>query len=145
MMKATSQKRLRTLHSWFGLFFAPGVLFFAISGLLQTLGLHESGPGRQPAAPFIGVLASVHKEGEAVVPKRRAPPAPQPGNRPRPSEHDHAPTFSPFKIYVLLLSLALIASTGLGIAIALTNQISRRRNLGLLAIGCVVPLVLLLL
>lgn len=144
-MKATSQKRLRTLHSWLGLFFAPGVLFFAISGLLQTLGLHESGPGRQPATAFIGVLASVHKEAEAVVPKRRAPPAIQPGKPAPAAEHDHDQAFRPFKIYVLLLSVALIVSTGVGIAIALANHTMRRRNWGLLASGCVVPLVLLLL
>ena len=45
-MKARTQKRLRDLHNWLGVFFAPGILFFALSGVLQTFGLHESGPGR---------------------------------------------------------------------------------------------------
>jgi hypothetical protein len=145
-MKGATQKRLRNLHNWFGLFFAPGLIFFALSGALQTLGLHESGPGRQPAAAWIGVLASVHQEGEAALPERHAPPVGQAKPAAKPAaEHDHDDGgLSAFKIYVLLLSVSLIASAGTGIAIALANPAARRRTLVLLALGCVVPVALLL-
>jgi hypothetical protein len=145
-MKAVSQKRLRNLHNWLGVFFAPGILLFAVSGIFQTLGLHENGPGRQPALPFIGLLASLHKEGEATLSKRRPPPA---GAQIKPAgpspEHDHDEGLSPFKIYALLLSASLTASTVMGVAIAITNRAARRRTGVLLAAGCVLPVLLCLL
>ena len=127
------------------MFFAPGILFFAISGTFQTLGLHESGAGKQPALPFIGVLASVHKEGEVALPKPRTSPLIAPVNRAgSPPKAAHDATFPPFKVYALLLSFSLIVSMALGIAVALANPAARRRTWALLAAGCVVPLVLLI-
>ena len=143
-MKPAVQRRLRDLHNWLGVFFAPGIIFFAFSGIFQTLGLHESGPGRQASAPFIGVLASVHKEGEAALPRRRPPPPTVPGKPAGPPpEHDHDGGFPLFKVYALLLSVALIASAAMGVAVALASRVARRRTWVLLAAGCVVPLVLL--
>lgn len=146
-MKAHTQKRLRNLHNWLGVFFAPGIVFFALSGVLQTIGLHESGPGRAPAAAWIGLLANVHKEGEAELPRRRPPPPAAPGKPsglPREHEVKHESAGLPlFKAYVLLLSLALIGSTVMGIVIAFTNRLARRRTSVLLVAGCVVPLLLL--
>ena len=143
-MKAAGQKRLRDLHNWLGMFFAPGIMFFAVSGIFQTLGLHESGPGRQPAAPFIGVLASVHKEGEAAVPARRPSPRMVPGKPAGPPpKHDDGGGFPLFKGYALLLSISLIASALTGISVAFTNRAGRRRTWTLLAAGCIVPVLLL--
>jgi hypothetical protein len=153
-MKGATQKRLRNLHNWFGVFFAPGLIFFALSGLLQTIGLHESGPSRQPAAAWIGLLASVHKEGEAAMPKAPSPnqhnpratavPSPEHGHGDGDGDdHDHGGGFAPFKVYVLLLSVSLIASTLTGIAVALANSAARRRTWTLLIAGCVVPMLLL--
>lgn len=145
-MKGAAQKRLRELHNWFGVFFAPGLVFFALSGLLQTLGLHESGPSRQPIAAWVGVLASVHKEGEAALPKRRAlPPAAPHSSAPPPAKHDDDRPGCPlFKVYALLLSVSLMASVITGIVVALANRAARRRTWTLLAAGCVVPVLLLL-
>lgn len=62
----------------------------------------------------------------------------------RPPENAHdGGGFAPFKIYVLLLSVSLIASALTGITIALANAAARRRTWVLLASGCVVPLLLL--
>ena len=142
-MKARTQKRLRDLHNWLGVFFAPGILFFALSGVLQTFGLHESGPGRAPAAAWIGLLANVHKEGEAALPRRRPAPPARAGT-PTGQRLEHEDGGLPlFKAYVVLLSLALIASTGMGIAVAFTNRTARRRTSVLLAAGCLVPVLLL--
>ena len=142
-MRSSSQRRLRDLHNWLGVFFTPGIVFFALSGVFQTLGLHESAPGRQPAAPIIGVLASVHKEGEVVLPKRPPPPpaaTDKPAVRTLKQEDERFPLF---KVYALLLSVSLITSAAMGIAVALVNRAARRRTWTLLAAGCVVPLVLL--
>ncbi len=37
-MKPQTFQRLRSLHRWAGLFFAPLIILFAISGMLQVLG-----------------------------------------------------------------------------------------------------------
>src|SRR5581483_7051876 len=55
--------RLRQLHLVLGVFFAPCILFFAFSGALQTLGLHERGdrPNYRPPE-WIKTLANIHKD-----------------------------------------------------------------------------------
>lgn len=70
-------RRLRNIHHWLGVFFAPMILFFAFSGALQTFSLHENkggGPYKPPA--WIVVLAKIHKDQTL----------PQPG----PERHGHA-------------------------------------------------------
>ena len=32
-------------HNWLDLFFALLIIFFALSGMVQILGVHEDGPG----------------------------------------------------------------------------------------------------
>ncbi len=157
-MKAQSQRSIRNLHNWFGVLFAPGILFFSFTGLLQTLGLHEN--GSHPPA-WIATIANLHKhqvishgarhapKPGAAVPKQGAehdddhdvpPSAPK-----RAAEHDdHDAPLSPLKIYVLLLSAVLFTSTLAGIAIALTNRAARRRTWALLAAGTLVPVLLIL-
>ncbi len=40
-MKPATLKRLRTLHRWAGLFFAPMIVLFALTGALQVLGADD--------------------------------------------------------------------------------------------------------
>jgi hypothetical protein len=56
-------RRLRQIHHWLGAFFAPAILFFTITGALQTFSLHES-KGRTDYTPpkWIVVAASIHKD-----------------------------------------------------------------------------------
>ena len=160
-MKAQTQRSLRDLHNWFGVLFAPGILFFSFTGILQTLGLHEN-DAHPPA--WIATIASLHKHQVVGHGRRHAPP---PGASPakagaahdddhdgRPTaskpgvargDHDHDAPLSPLKIYVLLLSATLLTSTLAGIVIALTNRAARRRTWGLLAVGTLAPLLLILL
>jgi uncharacterized iron-regulated membrane protein len=42
MTSATSLKAIRLTHHYTGVFFAPTILFFAITGSLQMFGLHET-------------------------------------------------------------------------------------------------------
>lgn len=146
-MKAQTQRRLRNLHNWFGVFFAPGILFFALTGSLQTLGLHEAEDGTRPAA-WIAAIANLHKHQALSHGPRRAPPpkapAPESHHETGHDDHDHDAPLTPLKIYVLLLSAVLLASTLVGISIALTNRAARWRTWTLLAAGTVVPVVLLL-
>ncbi len=146
-MKAQTQRSLRNLHNWFGVFFAPGILFFSFTGVLQTLGLHEADDGVRPPA-WIAAIASLHKH--QVVshgPRRPSPPRPavaEPPHEAGHDDHDHDAPLSPLKLYVVLLSAVLFASTLVGVVIALTNRAARRRTGALLAAGTLVPVLLLL-
>ena len=145
-MKAQTARQLRRLHHYVGLFFAPAILFFAFSGALQTIGLHENhGPGPQPPT-WIRWVASVHKDQR---PLKIAPAKPEPsGPAPQKDEHAHdhedgGPSPVPMKAFVLLLSIGLIISSLLGVTIALTNRATRRSSILALAFGAVTPLILL--
>lgn len=140
-MAPTTQRNLRRVHTWIGMFFAPGVLFFSATGLIQTIGLQD---GRNPPA-WISWSAGIHKHQQAPRPR---PPRPEPasGTRPDgpPREEEHEQAFVWLKPYVLLLAAVLFVTTAMGIAIAFANRNTRRTNAVLLGAGVVVPLVLML-
>ena len=63
----------RKLHLYFGVFIIPSILFFALTGALQTFGLHETNrdhPDYKPAR-WIVVLGQLHKHQTAIVPVRK--------------------------------------------------------------------------
>jgi hypothetical protein len=85
--------KLRTLHHYLGVFFAPAILFFAFSGALQTFSLHENhggGPYKPPA--WIVVLASIHKDQTLPHPKGHhgKPAAAAPAPAGEDADKDHA-------------------------------------------------------
>src|SRR3982074_1502109 len=53
-------KQIRELHLYLGAFFAPTIIFFALTGAFQTYSLHEEHGGK-PGIPLITWLAEVHK------------------------------------------------------------------------------------
>jgi hypothetical protein len=60
---------VRKLHLYLGVLFAPAILFFASTGALQVLSLHQSSPGY--AAPvLLQRLAALHKDQVFGVPHR---------------------------------------------------------------------------
>ncbi len=148
-MKATTQRSLRRYHHYLGVFFAPMIVLFALSGALQTFRLQEEkGYGGTPPG-WIVWLASIHMDSRLPAPAKaepreeRAEPAQARPEAPRPAVK--RPYTLPLKIFVVLLSLALAASTIVGVIIALTNRALRRTTITLLVAGAVVPAVLLLL
>ena len=147
MMKAQTARQLRKLHQYVGLFFTPAILFFAFSGALQTIGLHENHDGGPPPSGWIRWMASVHKDQRLLrpTPDEAAPRPPrQQGEDHAPPEHrDEGPSPIPMKAFVVLLSLGLIASSLLGVTIALTNRTLRKYNVIALALGTLVPVALL--
>jgi len=73
-------QRLRRLHLYLGVFFAPMLLFFAISGIWQTFRLNDKipilkflsaihtasrykGPGWQPVSPFLELFVVLMSAG----------------------------------------------------------------------------------
>lgn len=148
-MRPDTLRRLRRYHHYLGVFFAPFILLFAVSGALQTFRLQEArGYGGTPP-DWIVWLASVHKD--------QAPPrAPKVENSPVSAKADSArprgdgaqagpkrPSPLPLKIFVVLLAIALSLSTTIGIVIALANKAMRRTSIVLLVLGAVVPCALL--
>jgi hypothetical protein len=144
-MNVQTMRRLRQYHLYVGLFLAPAIIFFALSGALQTFRLQEEkGYGSTPPE-WIVWMASVHKDDRLPQPKQASPgdehgPAkaakPKPAGPPRPSS-------LPFKIFAVVLALGLILSASLGIMIALNTPSTRRMSAIMLAAGVVVPILLL--
>ena len=139
-------KLARKLHLWLGLLFAPSIIFFAFSGALQIMGLHE-GAG---ASGWISELALIHKDQMVSAPPRAPRPkpaeaaaAPQP--EPHPDAHDAPHASKPLKAFFLLMALSLISSSGLGIYLAFAYKRDRVTVIALLAAGVIVPLILLFL
>ena len=148
-MKPKMMQRLRQWHRWTGMFFAPAILFFTFSGMLQTFDFHEVENGVAPPR-WIAVIASLHKKQD--FPKARA--AKKPGAKaPNAGEAAKAikdraakPAHSPFplKVFVGLMSIGLMLSTLVGMVIALNSRVTRRSALIMLAAGTILPLALLL-
>jgi len=73
MTFAASLKSIRIIHRYLGLFFAPTILLFAITGGLQMFGLHETARGSSYVPPNILVhLSQLHKKGTLYLPPRKA-------------------------------------------------------------------------
>src|ERR1700761_6693546 len=90
-------QKIRALHLYLGCFFAPLLLFFAISGIWQTLGLHSQ---------FLDLLSTIHKSH---------------GTKASGGFASFAMT-----LFVLLMALSFIVSVVLGIVMALKFGRSRR-------------------
>ncbi len=146
-MKAQTQRRLRQIHQYTGLFFAPAILFFAFSGMIQVIGVQDY---KSPPA-WVSWIANVHKHQQTERPQRRPRPpeaakadAPKAVEKADADDHDHGKPFVPLKAFVLLLALGLMTSTVIGILIALQNAAMRRNSWIALGAGVAVPLLLML-
>ena len=152
-------KAFRTLHLYLGVFTAPALLFFAITGGLQSFGLHEtSRDGSYRAPMWLQEVAHLHKKQSLDVPVRKPPPprtgaatvdpaaeaAAKSGGDVRASPPAPKRNLLPMKIYFGLVSLALAMSTVTGIYMASRFPRDRRRFIATLAAGFVVPGLLLL-
>lgn len=75
--QASVLKAVRLTHLYFGVFIAPAILFFALTGALQTFSLHETtGGSTYKPARWIVVMAQLHKKQTTVLPVRRPGPGP---------------------------------------------------------------------
>ncbi len=145
-MNARTMRQLRQLHLWMGMFFAPAILFFAFSGALQTFDFQETVNGVSPPK-WIAVIAAIHKKQDFPKARKPRPSAAAPASggakldegRPAPA---HSPW--PLKVFVGIMSIGLMLSTLLGIAIAVSNRSSQRRAVVLLVLGMTLPIVMLL-
>jgi len=108
-------QKLRTVHLYLGCIFAPLLLFFAISGIWQTLGIHSS---------LLNRLSTIHtshalKSGGSL-------------------------TNIFLMIFVLIMAVSFIVTTVLGVIMAVKFGRNRRTAYFCLGFGVVFPVVLIL-
>jgi hypothetical protein len=108
-------QKLRAIHLYLGCVFAPLLLFFAVSGIWQTLGWHS---------PILQRLSTIHTSHGSKIG----------GNL----------TSLALLVFVLLMAVSFIVSTILGVVLALKMGRNRRAAFYCLAFGVIFPLVLVL-
>lgn len=152
-------KAIRTTHLYLGVFTAPMLLFFAITGGLQSFSLHETTRGSSYTPPaWLASAAQFHKKQTTVLPQRRprppeagektspAPTSAQVATGSRPSSATARPkkNLLPMKAFFALVALGLLISVLSGLYMAW--RYSRKPLLFgmVLAAGVAVPLLLLL-
>ena len=151
-MNAQTMRRIRQLHLYIGVFFLPAILFFAISGGLQSFRLQQaSGWDGAPPPAWMAWMASVHIDQsvpQAEPPKKPAeakPAAKPPADPAKEAERAARKRAAlPMKIFTAALAAALALSALLGGAIALNSRATRRTAVLMLVAGTSVPLALLL-
>jgi len=162
-------KLVRTGHLYMGVFAAPMLLFFAITGGLQTFSLHETQRGSDYAPPaWLVSMAQLHKKQTLEVRKRTRPPqaavtTTEAASAKLASKSDSGAEITadprtmikreserprknllPMKIFFAVVAISLLLSVLTGLYMAW--RFSRRPALfsGVLLAGVVVPLLLML-
>lgn len=131
-------RNLRLVHFYLGVFFAPLILFFAFTGVLQVFKLHETYreiPNSQ--GNWIAWFGQFHKE-QAWIAPRVAPAKAAPKKA-----HEEGVYAKPMKWLVALMGVALMASTMLGLYMAFNYPSRRKPCLIVLSAGILIPLVLM--
>jgi uncharacterized iron-regulated membrane protein len=154
----------RKTHLYVGVFTAPAILFFALSGTLQTFSLPESVKGSSYKPPrWILLFAQIHKKQIAQVPVPKVPPqrpaavaqmrvdlteqaAAQPQQpaaqaQPPVPRGQHNPL--PLRVFFLIVGLSLFTSTVSGLYLAWKYRRDRIVLAVLLLAGILAPIALM--
>ncbi len=93
---------MRNIHLYLGCFFAPLLVFFVISGALQTFNLHETHESNADYKPpaIIKIFSEVHMHQRLTY-----------------SNKDLKPSET-FRFLLLIMSFGLLATTALGVLMA---------------------------
>jgi hypothetical protein len=136
---------VRRWHSYIGLFIAPSVLFFSLTGAVQLFSLHEAHGKYQPPA-IVEKLSSVHKDQVFAFGNHHAPPDSD-AQPPARADDDDKTDLSTLMLkgFFLLVALCLALSTSFGLWMGLMHTNRKARGWLLVAAGSLIPLSLLLL
>lgn len=142
-------QQARQLHLYLGTFFAPAILFFAITGALQTFSFHERTRGSSYDPPVLLMkLAQLHKKQTLAIVQKK--PAPQEAGNPAAHTENRAgaetakPQSQPagtllMKWFTFVMAIGLVTTTLLGIYMSFKYNRDRRVVWGLLIAGTVLP------
>jgi hypothetical protein len=144
---------IRQIHQYFGLFIAPCVMFFSLTGAYQLFGWHESHEGYHPPA-IVEKLGMLHKDQLFITRPERKPPAAAPkpkadvasAAKPKAEEAEKPQPFSQIalKWLFLVVALGLFTSTATGLWMTFTHPRQKRSYWVVLALGAALPVLLLL-
>jgi len=109
-------KKIRLIHLYLGCFFAPMLLFFAISGIWQTLGIHYH-------SKLLAELSTIHAG--------------------RSLKMGITLTSVVLRWFIVVMAASFVFSTILGVMMALTQGGNRRKALICLVLGILFPLVVM--
>ena len=142
----------RRVHLYSGVLFAPAILFFAITGLVQVFDLHKSSAANGYRAPeLIQRLGALHKDQTFALPHkddapkkhdRADPGGPQMAGK-RAAKPEIGPAQAALKVFAALAAVGLAASTLLGLYIAYRFNRGPWLVTGLLVAGAALPLVMI--
>jgi hypothetical protein len=120
-------RRLRVLHLYIGSFFAPLLLYFALSGSWQLFHLHKHPRDQAPTAvqKILGGLSNPHVDGAMFF-----------GDA-----HDDYSTL--FRVFSELMAFGFILTTLLGIQMAFQYKHRRKSVTVSLILGALLPLLAL--
>jgi hypothetical protein len=127
--------RLRKWHAYIGLFIAPSVLFFALTGALQIFNLHEA-HGTYKPAQLIEKLSAVHKDQVFAEPNDH----PAPNDGPAPEDRSVPMPTLVLKWYFLFVALGLAISTLIGVWMGTTQLRGKMLAWTLLIAGTLLPI-----
>lgn len=144
---------VRRWHAYIGLFIAPSVLFFALTGAVQVFSLHEAHGAYRPPA-IVERLSSVHKDQVFRLGHHHDPAKPEASSRkfeavgtsgtPEQADDKTTPTTLALKAFFLLVALCLAISTVIGLWMGVTQIRHKRTAWVLLFAGVLIPIALLL-
>jgi hypothetical protein len=153
-MQPKTLKAIRVLHLYSGVFLAPAILFFALTGFLQTFSFHEAShaPGYVPPPIFVK-LSRLHKKATIEMPPPAPPKAPKPAPRPdapaapaapkppaKPGWEEHLP----MKLFFAVVAFGLMLSTLTGLVMAWKYARNKLVPVAVFLAGIIVPALLLL-
>jgi hypothetical protein len=140
-------KKLRLLHRYMGLFFSPAILFFALTGALQTFDLHSANKSTGYVPPvWLQEMAQVHKKQTLTLKKEKAKDDSASTDDTVGNNKSAASRKStlPMKWFVFLMSAGLIATTVLGIVMAFRFGGSQVLIWSMLIAGTLLPIAMIL-
>jgi hypothetical protein len=136
---------LRDLHTYLAVFFAPTIVFFALTGGLQVFGLHESRDKAYAPIPIVEKLSQVHihmlYQLKPPRPETAKPSAQSPeSQKPIPKRSPSLTT----KIFFGCAAAGLTLASLLGLWIGLTQGRLRKVSAMLAILGAAMPIGLVL-
>lgn len=148
--RTAALKIFRIVHLYLGVLTAPAILFFALTGALQTFSLHDAAKdGSYKPAYWIAIGSQLHKKQTIQLPAPKDPPKKnasgddlKPQKKPA-SGPKH--NILPMKISFLVVSISLFFSTLTGLYMSYMHTRNKVRVAALFFVGIAIPVALAML